>query len=435
MPNWEAEPEANLGSYRLETELEAPVPRPVPDKVQTGRYDLRLRKQTQIWCAVGLSCLVLDRMPFAKSLSYNLLPLAYLPFIAILCIAVAVVIAVRRRLRAGRFKYIKCGIPVKIKILTVEKIVRAVYNGVPSSYAFAAVVELEHPETGLPEQRVVLSYDFPSMQKDKLITTLVPGQIATGLYFPRKFDKSLKLYGFLELSPETDFICKKGISRANVENPWISALKIASVCLIFVTLIWNVYALGHFSPIKTQGSLLFVTTIEASIIAFILCLMIMFRIYQRERVQRSQDQVAATSEKPLLTNKNLIRSMQRFDKFRIIMIPLLLSFLVGLTVVNVLFYINACFDTSKPEYKVVKIDQFTQTTYNLIYRTYKIEYFYPGPHDHHSISTTYRHIMSFENELGIIEIHHGFLGWEWVKGITPVKMDEVLQEEPEHPGA
>lgn len=394
MGSWSS---ASGNTYIFEEELQSSTPRSLPRNVGESVYVQKQRLASKIFFWLGVGCLLLYVMPFTSVLKYNFLPLGYLQYIAPLCFVVASSVMACRFLEIGRYNYIRNGIPMPVKVVNFEKVPKTVIHGVPSTYCYAVNTEIRDPKTGSIFYKVLPSPEFPAAHKDRYHITLQPEQWITALYLPGKFPKSLQLYGFLELNPNSDLVRQIDKGLANKRTQWsqlfIGLGGIAAIIAIF----WDVYVYEHFRPVIFDP----VTTglaITVGVLAFGATVLFSLR-----------------SKKTQVTFKTNKRGAIR-EKF---LIPLGISFLVSLTLLSVLFGINALLDSSKPEYKLVKLTRFTQTTYNLIYRTYQIEFAYPALNQTHVFQTTYDHINRFQYDAGFIEIHRGYLGLPWVKQIIP----------------
>lgn len=406
----------DLEGHVFERELQDRAPRAMPAFVWESRYDRSRLKQAAGWFIVGACSYALSALPFVRSLSYNLLPLGYLHYIGLACIAVAVIGIAGRALRLGHYRYIKRGLPLAAGIVLVEKIPLAIVNGVPATYGFAALVEAAHPDTGEIGRYVVKSPGFSANKKDLYTTPLQPGQTVTALYLPGRFPKSLQLYGFLGLNPDLDFVQRIEPDR---QGGLLSAfLKGLGVCLFFAALFWNVYALDRYWPLDAGGALPIAVGLGSGILGFLLMLAVMLRAGSRPPAQAAQAESAAAAEDPEAVAAK--KSTRRQEAIALVLVPLVIGSLSAFTGLNVLFAVNALPDRSDPVYELVRITDLTETTYNFVYRIYKIEYEYPAGKTR-NLSTTYERIMAFEYDLGAAEVHQGYLGWPWIKEVYPVR--------------
>lgn len=405
----------DLEGHVFERELQDRTPRAMPAFVGESRYDRSRLKQAAGWFIVGACSYALSTLPFVRSLSYNLLPLGYLHYIGLACIAVAAIGIAGRALRLGRYRYIRFGLPLAVGIVRVEK-APLVFNGKPIAYSFVALAEAAHPDTGEIGRYEVKSPGFPIDKKDLYTTPLRPGQTVTALYLPGRFPKSLQLYGFLELNPDLDFVQRiEPDNRGGLLDVFLKGL---GICLFFAALFWNAYALDRYWPLDAGGVLPITVGLGSGVLGFLLMLVVMLRSDSRPPAQAAQAESAAAAENPEAVEAK--KSTRRQEALAKVLAPLVIGFLSAFTGLNVLFAVNALPDRSDPVYELVEITDLTQTTYNFIYRTYNIKYEYPAGKTR-NINTTYERIMAFECGLGAAEVHQGYLGWPWIKEVYPVK--------------
>src|SRR5262245_48418803 len=78
--------------YPLEPEFKPPVPRPIPASLRRGPYSQRLRKNIVALLGVGLLCMLFAHTRIVTELSYYILPLGYLDWVAYGLLVVAVVV-------------------------------------------------------------------------------------------------------------------------------------------------------------------------------------------------------------------------------------------------------------------------------------------------------------------------------------------------------
>src|SRR4051812_46639929 len=97
------------GGYAFEPELTGPPPRPLADSLNDGPYARESRGRMVKVFAAGLICFVLPYVPGVETLAYYLLPLAYLEWIGLGLLVLAIGQAVHYSLRRGAFRYVRDG--------------------------------------------------------------------------------------------------------------------------------------------------------------------------------------------------------------------------------------------------------------------------------------------------------------------------------------
>src|SRR5262249_51115683 len=230
---------------QLPEELRGPTPRVRPAFV---KYSPLAAKQLNIFlgCMVaGGMCLVLSPLPFVKTMALYFLPLGYLTWIGVgLCALGAVIYTTGAEFKRA-CKYLEEGEAAFGRVQALVKRPTLVVHGQPSTYALFAVVQLRHPDTGEICAREVKSREFSASRKDRVQTRFRVGDAVPVVWLPHKFDKTLTIYDFLEISPEATLLWDTPKS-----SPLWQVIAGSAFCVAFMfALFWNVYALGRFQPL------------------------------------------------------------------------------------------------------------------------------------------------------------------------------------------
>jgi hypothetical protein len=291
-------------------------------------------------------------------------------------------------------------------------------------YAVQAEIQFRHPETKEVLSSVVFSKQFPADKRARYDTSVNVGDYVTAVSLPGKFGATLALYGFLGLNPQRNFLQFAG----KVPGVLMAALQVLALCGIFAVLFGNVYALSMFEPLEFD----YVSVLPLGLIASAALvgpsLVIAYGMHRREMKELAErNRQALAQGKALEVSSSL---WGRNDAGSVILkLIILAGFLVmgTVTMICLLFAVNALSDSSQGELKPVKIERLEQETHKFVLRTYKIRFRSPTTGKEVDFSTTPENIEQFltpENfvkPLGIIEIHDGYFGWPWIKSMKPLE--------------
>jgi hypothetical protein len=104
----------------------------------------------------------------------------------------------------------------------------------------------------------------------------------------------------------------------------------------------------------------------------------------------------------------------------------------GATVLCWCSTVNALADHSPPELRPVRIHELAVTTHHGVFRKYMIECQLLGHPRNRTLLSTPDEMRPLDLDLGIAEVHAGWLGWPWVRTIHPIRPDR--DPAPEKPG-
>jgi len=174
-------------------------------------------------------------IPFVDGMTHYILPLAYLHWIGLGLIAIAIWMFLAGMMKSGRYKYIRHGEPFVGRILHVDAM-EAGTQEVPQ-FRFYAVIDYRHPETDELQQATVVAEDqWNHSELEKHSCTLEKGEYVTLVSLPGKVDKTLKIFGFLGLDPEREYLLKnsKPLKGVSPFTATMIAFLIAGVVLIIM---------------------------------------------------------------------------------------------------------------------------------------------------------------------------------------------------------
>lgn len=416
--SWEA---AIPRSRSFEPEFVGAPPRPVPDSLRRGPYAQRRRRTEIGLLAAGVGCLLASRIPGIDTLALYVLPLGYLWEIGWGLVVLAAVSAADRVLRLGPYRYVRDGMPLPARLVELAKAPSVITNGQPAQYAFTAAMALRHPETGEPLLVRAKSRDFAASSRERYQAPFQVGDEVTAVYLPGRFQRTVRLYAFLDLNPSIA-LQQRDAGRT---SPWAVVGLLLAVPAIFITLLANLYALGRYHPIAFEYQRAAVPMALGGLligVPVLLGLVLSHRRDQRRTVERNLA-VAATGQaleplRPFLGSGIpgwLLRAAVTAGS-------LLLGVVTG---VCVSFMANAWADVSAGRPVAARIRGATMTTHALLFREYRLEYSLAGSDEKLSLLTTPEQQSRFRTACAEATVRDGRLGWPWVVNLEPAPQSEA----------
>lgn len=371
-------------------------PRTVPRRLWTGSYAQRRRGNVRTLFVMGIGCVVFWPMPFVQTLSFYLLPLAYLHWLGLALIAFGIIGFFRNLLPNGEFKYVTEGRPLIGRVLTPA----LQPTGTPDipMVALAAAVEYVHPETGQQANSTLTSsLSMTGSDTPRYSQTIEAGDYVTLVTLPDSFDASLRLYGYLGLDPDREYILKDG--RPLQGTSASAAVLIAVGILAGVgVLLAGMHVVLTSIPSDGAPWKFIAAGIAGLVVALMLWAIVRFRRRQAE------GEPTGASLGPIISG--------------------ILGTMAGLIGICL---INSQFDKSPGLYDTVEVVNFWETTHNFVFRTYEIEFRAPGMADTDKYHATIDDIdrlsssdIGFVSELAVMDYAEGALGLEWTRGIYPI---------------
>jgi hypothetical protein len=387
-------------------EFDPAPPRPVLRRLRTGSFGRRKWSTVLTLFVLGIGCVIFAPIPFVQKLSFHILPLWYLDWIGYGLIGLAVIIGVANRFSKDRYRSVIEGEPLVGRILGVFTPHRAVLDpqtkNITEFFRYLAAVEFQDPKTGKLERTAVLSEDeWDAKQLPRFDPGVDAGDYVTLVRLPGQGLESVKLYGFLGLDPDRDFITRDGRPLTGV-SPYTAVLisVIVLVCLWF--LILGIYVLQLCIPKEWSWSAgLPFLGLGAVLGAIGLAWLIWFEQRKQNTLKKSGVVFAALGG----------------------------AFLGTLAGAVSMGAVNAAFDHSAPAYAPIRIQQHWQTTHNFVFRTYEVEYtpLGSGKSEKHGASVDDLAKLG-DAKLGALEVRQGALGLEWIAAVHPVEWQRLEGE-------
>lgn len=406
--------------YAIESELLAPAPRSMPDFVYESRY-VKNQKQLQRGLLIAaIICLIAQFIPPLQRLALYVLPLGYAGWLAVALLAGYLFSKLNILRGQGPLRYLTHGEAIVGIVETLVKQPTLVVNGSETQFSFVAGMRVIHPETGEETGIAVASNGLASSEKDRYDTTLKIGDQATLVYFPGKFDKSVKVYGFLDLNPAAQYITKAEKRRSAFE-----IIGIGLAILAFCGLILAAFSIERYEPLKFPLNPLSIGVIAAGAIAGLLGLYFGYRHETRAARTRDLRNAAALAEGRAI---ELGYEPTGFlGKSRSLVLALLLIVgapgLCGAITWSTEIFLNGLLDHSEPELVPVRLGDLYVETHSLIFRQYKVEFWMEGQEKKRTLSTTPEQLFVLDgSSTGVAVVKDGFFGWPWVQAILPGNM-------------
>ena len=323
---------------------------------------------------------------------------------------------VRLALHRGPFLYVRDGLPLAVRVLEVVKAPTAIMNGQPTMHGFVAMVGYRHPETGEPTVATIKSNDFSSSRKEAYDTPFKGGDDVTAVYLPGRLAKTLRLYAFLELSPEVNLRLNPS-ARAPTSPAKVAGLVVALPAL-FIALLANLYAFGRYEPIEFAFRQAVVPAVAGALLlgGGLFSALYFGHRAEQDRI-RERAQAARATGKAVEVGTPFLGHGLRAWVLRVVLVAgsLLLG---GLTAVGWCFMANAWLDRSPSRPVPATIVGMTMTTHTFLFREYELEYRLEGSAEKKKLLTTPQHLDGLRDGQAVAHVRDGRLGWPWVETVT-----------------
>lgn len=402
--------------HAFEPEFLGQPPRAIPEELERGPWARRQRATAATLLAAGVLALVLSPFPGVDVLARYVLPLAYLRWIGAGLVALAGTTYARYALRTGPYRYVTHGMPVAARVLALQKVVTALVNGVPSTYAIQATVALRHPETRELFTTVLPSNPISAGAKDHYDAPFRVGDTVTAVFLPGRFEKSLRLYAYLELSPGLPMR-----RAAPPESPAKTAAAIGLLVLFFLAAFANVYAYGRYEPVDFDYRRAIVPMAAGGVLLGGGLLAGLYHAYRSDRKKAAARTVQALRE------GGVVESPAPFlgtGVYRWVIGAMLVAgapLLGAVTALCWCFMANAWLDASAPRRIPATVVSITQTTHALLFREYEIEFTLEGVSAPKKLLSSPEELGAFDTTAAVALLRDGRFGWPWVERVEPAR--------------
>ncbi len=403
--------------YPLEPELLEETPRQIPGFVYDSSYVKKAKQVQRGLLSAAVFCMALQFLPFVQDLSAYVLPLGYAGWLGVVLILLYLGAVVSLTRGGGPLKYFTHGQPVVVQVLELVKQPTVIMNGSETHFAFVAVVQLRHPDTGELVVETVSSDNFATDTKARYHTTLKVGDYATALYLPENTSEPFKIYGFLGFNPEVNYL-----ELEEKNSAFTDVVTAITVVLIVGGLMMALYSMERYETLAFPFNALTVSVVALGAFAGLACLIGGY-LYQRKqrREQRARNEAALVSGGVLELERPPEKGFGKFQQM-LLMLALIAgaSLMGGLLTGTSLLFLNGFLDTSEPRQVPVTLgDRFTETQ-SFVFRQYKVEYILAGETKTRDHSTSPLGLfMLMGGDEGVALVKEGAMGWPWVSTILP----------------
>jgi len=383
-------------------EFEPAPPRPVPAILKRGSHRRRADRQAMTLLVFGALCALYSNTRIVEELSYYLLPLGYLQWIGYALTAMGLARWLCHRIFRGSYAYVVEGIPVAARVLGTAPVVEKI-NGHPQ-LRFETLLEYREPDTGKLSYRSTLTgrIDAGFHSAEKFSLALEPGQYVTAVGKSGRFEETLAPYPVLGLNPEREAILYEGRPWSGIST--LGAITVAFLIMLSLGLLLGIiYVVEFCMPVENFGPAGLAAAVGAAV-GLATCL-------------------AATRARSGRDPKKMLQ---------LGLAGLILGAGGGFMTAAL---INASFDRSAPVYREVQVVEFWQTTRQLIFRDYSIEYREFASGKKEKLAARVEKMQEFDLRFGALEIGKGALGMPWVRDIHPLHLEPVHGDAPDREAA
>lgn len=404
--------------YQFEPEFKDAPPRRIPSILRQGRLFRRRRQTVVALIVTGIVLLICSEFPIMRAWGLIVPPLEYLDWIAAGLLTLSVLLWLRNTWFRGPLVYVEQGVPIIARIADFFVHLERGLNDSITGGKYVAVLQHVDPSTA----KLVFSavtHEINACFRDLAFSFQV-GDYVTAVYLRSNPEKSLQLYGFLDLRPNLGII-ESGKLQKGVPLRVIGC--IGGLAGIFLTIAWNIYGYAKFEPLKMSyedQALPF--ALGAVLLGGPILGCLAWLVQKERRRLEAKDRLAAAEGRPIYDSW---RPKSGFLGMGPIMNTILLCGAVlvgGGTMLCWAFTINAMCDSSKSQLRPVRIIEIQTKTHHYLFREYDIRYeFTDEPISiSRSLLTTPWEIAAFGNaQAGSAHVRRGFFGWPWVEKITP----------------
>jgi hypothetical protein len=302
-------------------------------------------------------------------------------------------------------------------VVELLKTPTAIVNGAPSTHALVAAIVFREPETGELVQAQVKSNDFSSARKDAYDAPFKVGDDVTAVYLPGRLDKTLRLYAFLDLSPDVNLTPRERVRKD--ESPWKLAAMLAAIPAFFVVLFANVYAFGRYHPLRFEYRQALAPLIAGGVVlggGLFAALYLSHRSEQRALRRRALQALATGAA---VETGTPFLGAGLYGWFLRVVMAAGAPLLGAMTALCWCFLANAWLDRSPARPVPATIERRLMKTHAFLFREFQLEYRVEGSPEKHKLLTTPEHLSQLEGAHGTALVRAGRFGWPWVETVAP----------------
>ncbi|MEM8932169.1 MAG: hypothetical protein AAGE94_13395 [Acidobacteriota bacterium] len=425
-------PEAAEG-HTFEPELLGPVPRPIPEQVRDGRW-ARRQRQTMRWLVgIGATCGLIGSLPIVDAWSVYLLFLPFVFWIGAGLLALAAAIWLWDRFGPTPIRYIEHGVPLTATVVELATVAAQKSYGQVIQFRFQAAVEYRQPETGEPMRAEVVSSDFSSDHLDQFDVDFRVGDQVTMVYLPGEPDRSIQLYGFLDLMPGVGLVREEDPQR--LRN---TVLYVAAIATLVAVPLLSLWATALYWPLEEDLEAL-AWPFGLGVLLFGGALLAWFARTHR-KVVREQDErnweALRTGKATQVGSPSIFAQRGVLGRVYQVLAVGGIVVLSGLLGICVAITLNARLDDEPATEMAVEVVELFEETHVFLVRLYYVEIRHRDGAEAHDV---YLHPAELEpyfftNE-AIARVRPGRYGWPWVESVEPVLPDASVESATSEPAA
>jgi hypothetical protein len=387
-------------------EFEDDPPRPIPGWLRKGSFGRKRRGVVLTLAMLGVGGVTFAPLPIVESISHYFLPLAYLNYIGLGLLALSAFVWLKNRLSMERLVYVRNGVPFAGRVISVDRPVTQTLlpetKQLVERFRFVVKIEYDDPETHARSETVQLSdEEWDTKVMAEYEPGVTPGDYVTLVAMPGRIAETVRLYGFLGLDPDRDYITRNGRPLTGM-SPFTAVIISMAVFAALWLLVMVLFVLFSCMPkeFSWKPAILFM---GLGVVVGVIGMRAVFRA-ERKKGQPTKG-----------------------EAFWGVFTGLVLGLMGGAIAMAVC---NAMFDRSPAVYRAIHLDGAWETTHKAMFRTYEVEYTEfgkPKSEKHHVAYDDLENLQGSEH--GALEVHEGALGMEWIKGIHPFGW-ETLSDQP-----
>ena len=394
---------------RLPAELHRPTPRPLPRDFGYNFHNLKRKQRTIHWAGAGIFCMVLHFVPFVKAMGFYFWPFLILFWVGLLLCVIGAVFWFKQSKIKRAENYVKHAEVAFAEVRELIKIPVSYYQGRVAYQAYAAELTLENPETGRKVEVQVKSDDFPF--DEKLSPKFRVGDHVPIVWHKNEFNSSLQIYDFIEATPDSAFQ-RPPISL--LRTIFIMAMSFAGIFLIA----WSANILDNYGPIEFGFSEALIPVSIGIAIGLIWAIPFVWVLNSRRKAVVEKNELAISTGEAFDMDVPKDAAWQLTGFY--LMSALGLVAITTCVFMAVCFAVNASLDKSPVAEERVRITDMVEITHQLLLRQFYIEYEMEGVDGERRLTTTPKHIATFQDPVGMAQVHDGYFGWRWVETIKPI---------------
>ena len=379
--------------YHLESELTAPIPRPVGDSIR--RHPKRMAARSLSWrtsaifavlCALGL---IFQNGVFMKAAGMYFTPFEYWWWVGWCCLACSLwgLVHFWYPGKKDPYLYLRQGIPLTVRVRDVCREVATRVNGNDTNFAYDVYVDFPDPPTQEMVAARLRSEQFAGHSRHIMCRV---GDYLTAVYLPGQLNETLTLYGFTKIHPDRDLL----VAAPNSVSKRAVLLGLGGL----FALGWAIFrypltmtALGPALAALSFGS--------AAGTWF------GYRRYQRNLAQFKAQLQQAVEKGAAIEGQTVSTPSQFGSLFGGL-------FCGGFVALGLVMLLNGALDHRTPKCTPVEVSQVYCTTYQGLVKTYEVEYKDPEGSGNHRIGISPLALLDEASYCELV-VHPGALGMPW----------------------